>query len=69
MQVLMHSYCLFFRILYTCHHVLYKQLSAWMLHGLLVDHKGEFFIEKVDHAEQEEVTVAYLTMYLFACRA
>ncbi len=28
-----------------CHGVLYKQLSAWMLHGLLLDVKGEFFVE------------------------
>ena len=33
------------RILQVCHGVLYKQLSAWMLHGLLLDVKGEFFIE------------------------
>lgn len=33
------------RILGICHGVLYKQLSAWMLHGLLVDKQGEFFIE------------------------
>ena len=33
------------RILAICHGVLYKQLSAWMLHGLLLDEEGEFFIE------------------------
>ncbi|XP_065672561.1 gamma-tubulin complex component 4 isoform X3 [Hydra vulgaris] len=32
------------KILHTCHGVLYKQLSAWMLHGLLVDNYHEFFI-------------------------
>ena len=35
------------RILAMCHSVLYKQLSAWMLHGLLLDEQGEFFIEAV----------------------
>ena len=44
-----------FRILYTCHHVFYKQLSAWMLHGLLLDQKGEFFIEKIELSQSSEV--------------
>ncbi len=35
------------RILATCHGVLYKQLSMWMLHGMLMDQPGEFFIEPV----------------------
>ena len=33
------------RILFTCHGVFYKQLSAWLLHGLLRDNHKEFFIE------------------------
>jgi gamma-tubulin complex component 4 len=45
----------FTRILYTCHHVFYKQLSAWMLHGLLLDQKGEFFIEKIELSQSSEV--------------
>ena len=38
-----------------CHGVLYKQLSAWMLHGLLLDQKREFFIEIVQHSDPDEV--------------
>ena len=45
------------RILCVCHGVLYKQLSAWMLHGLLLDQKGEFFIERVQPSAPAEVHV------------
>ena len=45
------------RILCVCHGVLYKQLSAWMLHGLLLDKKGEFFIERVQPSAPAEVHV------------
>lgn len=34
------------RVLAVCHAVLYKQLSAWMLHGLLLDQYEEFFIKQ-----------------------
>ncbi|XP_078678204.1 gamma-tubulin complex component 4-like [Branchiostoma floridae x Branchiostoma belcheri] len=33
-------------MLYYCHGVLYKQLSAWLLHGLLLDGYNEFFIHQ-----------------------
>lgn len=40
------------RLLCECHGVLYKQLSAWMLHGLLLADKHEFFIEQRQKKEQ-----------------
>uniref|UniRef100_UPI00358F5972 gamma-tubulin complex component 4 n=1 Tax=Myxine glutinosa TaxID=7769 RepID=UPI00358F5972 len=33
------------RIMWDCHGVLYQQLSAWLLHGLLLDPHQEFFLQ------------------------
>ena len=30
-----------------CHGVLYKQLTAWMLHGMLIDRYNEFFVQRI----------------------
>ena len=35
-----------FRLLHLCHGVLYKQLASWMLHGMLLDTYGEFFVQR-----------------------
>ncbi|CAG5115406.1 unnamed protein product [Candidula unifasciata] len=37
------------RILFVCHGLLFKQLSAWMLHGIISDPYNEFFIQRAQH--------------------
>ncbi|XP_071512023.1 gamma-tubulin complex component 4-like [Diadema antillarum] len=34
------------KILFTCHRVMYRQVTAWLLHGMLLDRHQEFFIHK-----------------------
>ncbi|XP_022106638.1 gamma-tubulin complex component 4-like [Acanthaster planci] len=36
----------FQKILFVCHCVLYRQVTAWLLHGMLLDRHSEFFIHK-----------------------
>ena len=44
------------RVLHVCHGVMFKQLSAWLLHGLLLDYYDEFFI-----MEKSTISTAALT--------
>ena len=43
----------------VCHGVLYKQLSAWMLHGMLVDDREEFFIVEAEREPQSQSDVRH----------
>eukprot|EP00742_Colponemidia_sp_Colp-10_P009975 GILJ01010917.1.p1 GENE.GILJ01010917.1~~GILJ01010917.1.p1 ORF type:complete len:692 (+),score=113.50 GILJ01010917.1:50-2125(+) len=36
------------RLRFHCHRVLYQQIAAWMIHGILVDRYNEFFIHRLD---------------------
>jgi len=44
----------FERMLWHTHQVLFKQLTAWMVHGLVQDPHGEFFIQQVDREDDPE---------------
>ena len=32
---------------------MYKQISAWVLHGILIDKHNEFFIQEVTSADEQ----------------
>ena len=34
------------RLLWHCRQVLFKQLESWLVHGLLLDSGGEFFVQR-----------------------
>lgn len=40
--------------------VLYRQLSNWLLHGLLIDRHSEFFIAKVQEQNENDSIVSAL---------
>ncbi|KAF3784069.1 Gamma-tubulin complex component 4 [Nymphaea thermarum] len=42
------------RLLWHGHQVMYRQLAAWMVHGLLQDQYGEFFIRRQENVEGEQ---------------
>ncbi|XP_033101259.1 gamma-tubulin complex component 4-like isoform X2 [Anneissia japonica] len=43
------------QITQICHCVMYKQLTAWLLHGMLLDKYKEFYIHQVPRQVEEEV--------------
>lgn len=45
------------RLLWHCHQVLFRQLAAWMAHGLLLDPHREFFVGLLDEEEAAEAAV------------
>ncbi|XP_071845867.1 gamma-tubulin complex component 4-like isoform X1 [Apostichopus japonicus] len=45
------------RILFTCHRVMFDQLTTWLLNGLLLDEYGEFFLHKTNEAQADQTNV------------
>eukprot|EP00002_Diphylleia_rotans_P027316 TRINITY_DN5471_c0_g1_i10.p1 TRINITY_DN5471_c0_g1~~TRINITY_DN5471_c0_g1_i10.p1 ORF type:complete len:598 (-),score=82.11 TRINITY_DN5471_c0_g1_i10:407-2200(-) len=45
----------FERLLHLCNFVLYRQISAWMLHGIVADDHHEFFIEQAPTEQLQTV--------------
>ncbi|XP_065185872.1 gamma-tubulin complex component 4-like [Sycon ciliatum] len=43
---------------YHCHQVFFRQLSSWLLHGLLVDRHSEFFIQPTGSTSAAETSAA-----------
>lgn len=47
------------RLLWHCRQVLFKQLESWLVHGLLLDRGGEFFVQRAGAgAEAQHGTAA-----------
>lgn len=44
---------IFFRVLHTCHGVLFKHLCGWMLYGHVYDPFHEFFIQPCEKGTQQ----------------
>lgn len=40
------------KILFACHCVMYRQVTAWLLHGMLLDRHAEFFIHQTTEPGQ-----------------
>ena len=43
----------FHRLLFFCHCVFYRQLSAWVLYGIIEDTHGEFLVQRVVKREDK----------------
>ncbi|PIK55491.1 putative gamma-tubulin complex component 4-like [Apostichopus japonicus] len=44
-------------ILFTCHRVMFDQLTTWLLNGLLLDEYGEFFLHKTNEVQADQTNV------------
>ncbi|KAG1650606.1 Gamma-tubulin complex component 4 [Nymphon striatum] len=52
----------FKKILAICHGVLYKQLTAWLLYGMLIDDYHEFFIHKISNDVTDGTLISELKL-------